>query len=286
LAERLASLRSSRLHAEGDWNAAAVTTAVHRAVRVANGDVGNFAEPDPASFLDETWKLLPETNPALKTSGSYTIRQYRTALCKMEVFLAGLSPNRVFHQWNGVPDDATHRQSLAAAARNLDLAVRYLRAKLYTTALLEAIASCTGGDTPLELFTGALGGYGEVVRRIDDFLPPPPSEGRASDPDLLRLLVEGRPTETSFDLRASPISAYLMATLGEEQVRAGAEAAHGFFGGASSATAFLRSQRSPALVALIVAASHMAITRRDVLRGLADELGAALTSPTARPSER
>jgi len=96
-------------------------------VRVANGDVRNFAEEDPASFLDETWKLLPEMNPALQ-SGSYTIRQYRTALCKMEGFLSALAPRRVFHQWRGVPDDATYRAWLTAAGINLDVAVRYLRA--------------------------------------------------------------------------------------------------------------------------------------------------------------
>jgi len=157
--------------------------------------------------------------------------------------------------------------------------------------LLEAIASCTGGDAPLELFTGALHAEGEVVRRIDDFLPPLAHtvgndgvhpEG-AVDPPLWRLLAEGRATETSFDLRASPISAYLLIALGESHMRAGADAAQRFFDGAVSASGFLRSELSHALVALIGAASYMAVTRAALLRTLADELQST-PGPTSPPS--
>lgn len=39
---------------------------VRRAVRLSNKVVGNFADPNPGRFLDNTWKLLPETNPSLR----------------------------------------------------------------------------------------------------------------------------------------------------------------------------------------------------------------------------
>jgi hypothetical protein len=42
---------------------------IQGAVVFANKDVENFSESDPALFLDNTWKLLPETNIALR-SGS------------------------------------------------------------------------------------------------------------------------------------------------------------------------------------------------------------------------
>jgi hypothetical protein len=283
LAERLTALAESSLGIPGSWSSAAIVETVQRAVRVANGDVGNFADEEPAAFLDETWKLLPESNPALYTPTSYTIRQYRAALCKMEALLSALTPLRVFHQWQGVPDDATYHALLAKAQRNLDMAGRYLRAKLYATALLEAIAASTGGDAPLELFTGALPmrDDGPTLRRIDDFLPTPTCDDPAAiDPELLRLLADGRATETTFDLRSSPISAFLLQALGEARLREGVRAAHEFFAGGLSALGFLRSQRSPALDGLIAATREMATTRTDLLRALLGELDAApLSAP-------
>ena len=283
LAERLSALAESP-GTPGSWSSAAIVETVQRAVRVANGDVGNFAEEDPAEFLDETWKLLPESNPALYTPTSYTIRQYRAALCKMEALLSALTPARVFHQWQGVPDDATYQAFLSKAQRNLDMAGRYLRAKLYATALLEAIAASSGGDAPLELFTGALPMHddGPALRRIDDFLPTPICDDPAAiDPELLRLLADGRATETTFDLRASPISAFLLQALGEARLAEGVGSAHAFFAGGLSALGFLRSQRSPALDGLIAAAREMATTRTDLLRALLGELEAAPPSAPA-----
>jgi hypothetical protein len=285
LADRLAALSESPLGRPGSGSTNEIVETVQRAVRVANGDVGNFADPDPAAFLDETWKLLPESNPALYTPTSTTIRQYRAALCKMEAFLGALTPARVFHQWRSVPDDATYQALLDSAQRNLDMAGRYLRAKLYATGLLEAIASCTGGDAPLELFTGALPvrDAGQALRTIEDFLPTiAAADPTPIDPELLHLLADGRATETTFDLRASPISAFLIQALGEARVREGVGAAQAFFEGGISALSFLRSQRSPALDALIAATLEMATTRTDLLRSLPGELERApLSAPGA-----
>ena len=57
----------------------------------------------PARFLDNTWKLLPESNPALHSPLVYTVRDYRIALQKMEGFLAWLPAERVFHTWGDEP---------------------------------------------------------------------------------------------------------------------------------------------------------------------------------------
>src|SRR5262245_35911886 len=75
-------------------------TCVKRAVRLGNRDVENFADNDASRFLDNTWKLLPESNPALHLPMVYTVRDYRIALLKMESFLAWLPADRVFHSWN------------------------------------------------------------------------------------------------------------------------------------------------------------------------------------------
>ena len=127
---------------------------VTRALRVGNRDVENFADNDAARFLDNTWKLLPESNPALHLPHVYTVRDYRIALQKMEHFLAQLPADRVFHAWGDEPSAGVHARRVARTTGNLELAVRYLRAKLYSIALVEAIADVTGGDVPLDFFMG------------------------------------------------------------------------------------------------------------------------------------
>ncbi|MDY7013810.1 MAG: hypothetical protein SVX43_09495, partial [Cyanobacteriota bacterium] len=59
---------------------------VKKAVRMSNRDVEGFAHNNSAVFLDNTWNLLPETNHNLQKSGSYTVRDYRTAIQKMAGF--------------------------------------------------------------------------------------------------------------------------------------------------------------------------------------------------------
>jgi hypothetical protein len=56
-------LSEERIHQGVQW-----------AVTFANRDVANFAEKEVTRFLDNTWKLLPETNPSLRTQGVNTIR--------------------------------------------------------------------------------------------------------------------------------------------------------------------------------------------------------------------
>ena len=115
-----------------------VKGAVTRAIRVVNRDVHNFSERDSALFLDHTWRLLPETNPALNVPNTYSLMEYRLALMKMEAFLAQLDPRRVFPAWGGEPPPFEHHRRIDAARRNIAIAVRYLRMKLYAVAMAEA----------------------------------------------------------------------------------------------------------------------------------------------------
>jgi hypothetical protein len=86
-----------------DLSAEKLDETMRRAVRVGNRDVDNFADNDAARFLDSTWKLLPESNPALHSPMVYTVRDYRIALQKMEGFLAWLPADRVFHAYADEP---------------------------------------------------------------------------------------------------------------------------------------------------------------------------------------
>jgi hypothetical protein len=249
-------------------------TMLQRAVRVGNRDVENFAHNDPAQFLDNTWKLLPESNPALHYPMVYTVRDYRVALQKMEAFLAQLPAERVFHAWGDEPKPEVHARRVARTAGNLELAVRYLRAKLYSIALVEAIAELTGGDVPLDYFMG--GGKNGVrtdAKKIETYLPYLGS-AKDLDPPLQRLLAEGRASESSFDTKPSPVGAFLNATVGEAAVMKGVEMAKRWWAGAGDARSFIDAQPARPVAAIARAAANIIDTRRERLFQLAERLEA------------
>jgi hypothetical protein len=251
--------------------------AVRRAVRVGNRDVENFAENDPGRFLDNTWKLLPESNPALHSPMVYTVRDYRMALQKMEGFLSTLPAERVFHAWGGEPRPEVHARRVARTSGNLELAVRYLRAKLYSIALVEAIAESTGGDVPLDYFMGGVKrtqqplATSEPFKRIEHFLPTLET-ARDLDPPLHKLLAEGRASESSFDTGPSPLGAFLHATVGEGGVMKQVELAKRWWGGGSTPADFLAAQPVAPVAAIARAAGNIIETRRDRLFALAERL--------------
>lgn len=252
----------------------ALEDTMKRAVRMGNRDVENFADNDPARFLDNTWKLLPESNPALHSPLVYTVKDYRIALQKMEAFLAQLPAERVFHSWGNEPSASVHARRVARTTGNLELAVRYLRAKLYSIGLVEAIAEITGGDVPLDYFMGGRkddGGGRPSMKRIDQFLP---TLAHASDldPPLHELLAKGRASESSFDTGPSPLGAFLHATVGEGEVMKQVETAKKWWAGAMDATAFLQQQPAAPVAAIARAAGNIIDTRRDRLFALAERL--------------
>jgi hypothetical protein len=251
---------------------AALDAATRSAVRVGNRDVDNFADNDAARFLDNTWKLLPESNPALHSPMVYTVEDYRVALLKMEGFLAWLPAERVFHTWNDEPRPEVHARRIARAAGNLELAVRYLRAKLYSIGLVEAIADITGGDVPIDYFMGGVkSARRPEMKTIEQFLPTL-RDARDLDPPLHRLLAEGRASESSFDTGPSPLGAFLHAAVGDREVMKGVEAAKKWWAGVGDAAAFLASQPRAPVAAIARAAANIIDTRRDRLFALAERL--------------
>lgn len=274
--ERLAErLRRANTRFALGLDEAGIRKAICRAVRVGLRDVEGFASEDPARFLDNTWKLLPETNPMLRMPDVYSIRDYRLALQKMEGFLGSLPAERVFPRFQDEPSTAEYQRLVQLAARNLDVAGRYLRAKLYSMALLEALAVETGGDAPMELFTGGLPlPNGAPMRRLEHHLPPAKDLAQDQEPTVRELLVSGRASDTSFDLRASPTTALLYRHLGEAAIEAGMAQARLFFQGKLSARNFLRSQPSVATAPLARATACLAVTRTEALEALANEFEA------------
>jgi hypothetical protein len=248
--------------------------AVGWAVTFANRDVSNFGEREVTRFLDNTWKLLPESNPSLRLQGVYSIASYRAALQKMEGFLRSLDPRMVFAQFRGVPGDAEYRELTERAGRNLAAARGYLGIKLLTAAILEALAELTGGDAPVSLFMGDLDAR-TPGDRLDDHLPPyAPPPGLAVDPGLRDLLALGRASASRFDLQNSPLSLFIYLNLGAEETPRALDGARAMFGGATGPAAFLAGLPAAVVGAVARACARMAFTRAAELEAIAAGRGA------------
>jgi len=215
-----------------------VIEAVKRAVSLANRDVKNFADFKASHFLDNTWKLLPETNPALRNPQAYTPLQYRCALQKMVGLMDFLQPNLVFRQFQGEPSMSEYQKMLDRAEKNIDVARLYLKSKLVAIAFVEALNHPEREDTPLIELVG------------NATLPPMSGLQMSQDPissrqamvetEVMDLLEVGRSQETAFDIRHSPLATLLVKSYGFEAITQWFEAAQSFFKDNISHQAFLK----------------------------------------------
>jgi hypothetical protein len=242
------------------------------AVTFANKDIENFAEADPGRFLDNTWKLLPETNAALRLPDVYSIGTYRQALLKMEIFLVGLNPDAVFGQYRGIPSDEDYHQMKRFAHNNIVIAREYLKLKILATAILEALAVATGGDAPLSLFMGDVPREGVSIKRLEYFLPEVNEPAWVDRNSIIyRLLEAGRSSDTSFDMKNSPLSLFVYKTMTPEKIAQSLLRAQEYFDGRLSAHDFLM-EFDPTIVQPIARASSMMVfTRRQALLMYAGE---------------
>jgi hypothetical protein len=242
-----------------------VLQAVEWAVAFANRDVANFAEKDVTRFLDNTWKLLPETNPSIRTQGVYSIRSYRIALQKMEGFLRTLDPGTIFAQYRNVPPAGELQGLQGRAERNVITAREYLGIKLLTAAILEAMAEITGGDAPVSLFMGDIDAR-QKGSKLEDYLPDsrPKSTARI-DETLHDLLAHGRASASSFDLQNSPLSLFIYLHLGADGFTDLLGAARRMFEGSLAPREFLDALPVPMTSAIAEGCARMAFTRRDEL---------------------
>ncbi len=248
-----------------------IEQAIKLAVKFANRDVENFAEPDASCFLETTWKLLPELNVPLRSSEVYTIREYRQALQGMELFLTELCPEVVFHRYRGVPATEIYEQMVARAGKNIETAREYLRVKLVAQAILEALADQTGGDAPLSLFMGDLPHQGARPQRMENYLPDTPLPGwvDAAAP-VYQLLATGRRGEMGFDLKTAPTSLFIYKRLKPESFSRLLELARQMFAGRLSPAGFLAEVEPEVRGASARACAEMVFTRRELLLKFAD----------------
>jgi hypothetical protein len=194
-----------------------VVTAVQRAVILSNEDVENFGTSDRAWFLDNTWSLLTETNEALRRQFLYSVMEFQFAVFKMNGFFNFLKPSVVFQQFRNIPDNEEIEALISEARRNLEIGRKYVGAKLLSTSTLAAFAMLTGGDAPISLFMGDLPSRHRHSVQLEDTLPAPSDEElEQCDMDVYNLLSQGRRSETAFDIKESPLAAYLYGSLGDD----------------------------------------------------------------------
>ncbi|WP_446410273.1 hypothetical protein [Coleofasciculus sp.] len=215
---------------------------VKRSVRLANRDVGGFAHPSSAVFLSNTWKLLPETNHALKKSESYTVRDYRVAIQKMAVFMKFLNAELIFRRFRGEPDDRIYIHFVDQARRNLEVARLYLDSKLVANAILEALSLRLGSDVPLTLMMGEFGDECSSIGRLGDSFPTlinPYRPKTVLECEVWQLLEGGRSQSISFDFQTSPLTSFVVQYIGFEGICQMWQRTQEFFQGKITSEEFL-----------------------------------------------
>jgi len=199
-----------------------IVETIHLSVDLSNRDVRNFSSSDTGYFLEQTWKLLPESNVPLRQKTLYTVFDYYNALFKLEKFFSNLDSNVVFRHFRDRPDEMTRQALNRQAALNLEIGCSYVRAKLLSIAILAAIAHLTGGDVPMSFITGDLPEIERCAARLDDKFSQMDTDkgttGTFQDEKVYELLMKGRRMDSSFDARDSPMAAYLYRMIGAEGV--------------------------------------------------------------------
>jgi hypothetical protein len=243
-----------------------VVETVKMAVAMANKDIENFAEADTGRFLDNTWKLLPETNAALRLRDVYSMGTYRQALQKMLAFFESINPNAIFNQYREIPSDGEFHHMVRCATANITIAAEYLRLKIISTTIIEALALATGGDAPLSLFLGDLPREGISIKRLEYYLP------EVDDPEwvdqhsvIYRLLDAGRASDTSFDMKNSPLTLFVYKTISPENVKRLLARAAELYAGRLAPHDFLMELDPAVLQPIARASATMVFTRRQQL---------------------
>ncbi|CAJ1957154.1 unnamed protein product [Cylindrotheca closterium] len=250
--------------------------AIHKAVNVALSDVSNFAATDVYDFLDGTWSLLPEQNENLRMQYCITVMDMQKALNGMYGFFHFyLKPENVFDEFRGRPSQKELDWKLELCRRNVCIAKKYVGAKLYAMSVVAAFACLTGGDGPLSLFLGDLKSNKSMLQHtsFDDFLPESTLDHlKKCDKVVYHILKEGRKTETLFDTKQSPISAYLYAILGDERLNEILTTVELFPMEKENARLILKALPIEALEALSTALKSIALSRTKKFETLMEQL--------------
>ncbi|MEB3294522.1 MAG: hypothetical protein VKJ24_15305 [Synechococcales bacterium] len=211
--------------------------AIHRAVKFANRDVENFSFADPVIFLDKTWQILPELNPPLRNPSQYSIRDYCTALRTMESFFLRLNSQQIFQQFRQVPNALTLEALQGRSQHNLEIARLYLSTKIVAIAILEALLSRRNPKQPVSHWLGSLAAEQWEQQFLN--LEAVAIAKNLVEQQVLQIVDQGRTRSCQFDLIKSPFTAFLLRSIGFDQMTRLRPIAEEFFIGALDSEQFL-----------------------------------------------
>lgn len=256
------------------FSAGAISRQLERAVAFANKDVSDFRMKETSAFLNNTWKLLPELNPALRLREQFSVVEYARSLLGMEAFFRFLSPEKIFHSYGSQPEPEILREWKETSGQNLATAIDYLGAKILAIGFLEAVARTTGGDGPVTLFMGDVDIGSE---RFEYFLPPSPSP--SVELGLVgEILCGGRKGSTRFDTNKSPLAYFLALELYSQGLAKYVSLSKDFMNAKLEPLDYLRAWPAPLMTTLLEACYRFIPTRQAALRALGTSLGLALAA--------
>jgi hypothetical protein len=253
-------------YCDGSLTLKNIEDTIKTAVVFSNKDISTFSEAEPARFLVNTWKLIPEMSSNLRSPELYTIRNYRLALQGMEGLLSNLNPEYVFHRYKGTPTAEEYQRMTDFARTNISVSSEYLRVYLVATALLEALAQVSGGDELLSVFTGKLPTNESNGRYLRQYLPAMPSPDWASEsPTLLELLSDGCAVTAGFDACNSQLSLFVYLFLEPQGMRRAFSLTQDLFAGSITPDGYLRQLDRGLVSAVANAVAQMDASRRERL---------------------
>lgn len=247
--------------------------AVQRSCGLANRDLKNFSTPERAVFLSNTWNLLPESNIPLRNVIAYRVSDFSLALRKMSGFFSTLDPEVIFTIFRDTDEaNRAHRRLTDIAAENIRVALLYMKCKQLAVAVLEAIAVLTGGDAPIALFLGDLPERHHMSPTAENYISyVEPDESLKIDQTVFQLLRYGREEESYFDIKNSPLGAFLYALIGDDGVEKSLKLVTHCMDEEKSML-LLKSIPFYACKEIISACSKIAITRQNKMAKLLQQL--------------
>lgn len=240
--------------------------AVQRAADLGNRDLDNFSTTEKAVFLSNTWNLLPESNISLRNRTLFRVSDFAFALKKMTGFFEFLDPSTIYLSFR---DSKKQRALLAkkteAAFENVRTALIYMYCKSVSISIVSAISELSGGDAPIALFLGDLPEGNYVSTGVEDFIEvDEPADGIHVDHVVFDLLKHGRESESNFDIKNSPLAAYIYSLVGDEGVEK--LLVHAVFPmDKDNAKELLALLPEVALASIVAACAEIAITRAERL---------------------
>lgn len=227
--------------------------------KLATKDISFVGTPHPKHFLSDSWKLIYEQNPALRSS-YFSVVELRKAVLNQFQFISKISAADFV--WRRERADARFYQ---ATENNLHIGRIYLQSQLLSLSIIEAVALATGGDAPWELFYGSRKksredeplNLDELLVLVDD----EESESRADSKQVYALLKNGRSLRSRFDSKTNRLAAYLYANLSEAEFNSAIGSALGMFQRLIKPEAHLRTIPQHVLQSVLMGISQIAQTR-------------------------